>query len=131
MSFKCGSKLYSIKLNAYFDIFTQWKNYIPSVAKLAFEARRKNFTQFVVAPPPPPPPCNYFIHYFFLSKFIRQSSVHLNILILMKRMETQPKNLISQKLLLQKKTDLTWKTKNIFWSTSSSSSFVLMSYIHI
>jgi hypothetical protein len=35
------------------------------LAKLAFEARRKNFTQFVVAPPSPP--CNYY-SLFFLSK---------------------------------------------------------------
>ncbi len=51
---------------------------------------------------------------FFNQNLSDKSSVHLNILILIKRMETQPKNLISQKLLLQKKTDLTWKTKTSF-----------------
>lgn len=101
MSFKCGSKLYSIKTKCNFDICTQWKT-IYLVGKTCFRSKKKKL-HTICCRTSSSLMCNYFIHYFFLSKFIWQSSVHLNIMILIKRMETQSKNLISQSFLYKRK----------------------------
>jgi hypothetical protein len=104
MSFKCESKLYRIQINAFWHLYIM-KNYIPSWQNLLLKQEEKTSHNLLL---------QLFYSLFFLSKFIWQSNVHLNIMILIKRMETQPKNLISQSFFYKRKHTSHGRQKHLF-----------------